>query len=221
MLGLIKKDLRLVGTYGIIVMVFALFYSFVAYKAKGLIISQVYFGYVIFFLTYVMLMYSINNDEKAKADMILNSLPLKRVNIVRARYISYFIYPGIFGGVLFLVTNIINTLSISESFSGNPLGLFSMLFSIAISLIYSSLYLPVYYLGIGNARVVNQIFYIVLIMAPGLVRKATKNIDFTGIIRFLNNLDLNTVVSGILVFSIILYLLSLQLSKKIYMAKEF
>lgn len=221
MTSLIRKDFKLLGAYGIVIGVFGLFYSILGYKTENFVLSQIYFGYVIFFLTYVMLMYSINFDEKSKADIILNSLPLKRADIVKARYISYLIYPLIFGGVLFIITNLLHTLKISEYTNGTPLGLFSLLFIVSITLVFLSFYLPVYYLGIGNAKTINQIFYLFLIMAPGLIRKLTRNMDFTSLINFLVNEDLKIISLSILGFSIIFYLLSLELSKKIYTAKEF
>lgn len=221
MTSLIKKDFKLLGAYGIVIGVFGLFYSILGYKTKNFILSQIYFGYIIFFLTYVMLMYSINFDEKSKADIVLNSLPLKRADIVKARYISYFIYPLIFGGVLFIITKLLHTLKISEYTNGTPLGLFSLLFIVSITLVFLSFYLPVYYLGIGNAKTINQIFYLFLIMAPGLIRRLTRNIDFTRFVELLNKLDFRLITLSILGFSIILYLLSLELSKRIYKAKEF
>jgi len=106
-------------------------------------------------------------EEKNNSEVILNSLPLKRAVIVRARYLSSFVF-------VCLAFVIIGTLGALMKGLGLPIPVryvrISDVIAVAISLsLLTSLYFPVYFrYGYIKSRFFNLIMFLLVFFVPGL-----------------------------------------------------
>ena len=113
-------------------------------------------------------------DDKNKSEIILNSLPLKRTDIVIAKYISSFIFAFI--GIIY---------SILIGFIGNTTGMaifigyISLLDIVLIIMsicIFSSIFFPVYFkFGVSRIRIFNILIFMLLFFLPSLAIEYIKN----------------------------------------------
>ena len=148
-------------------------------QKKNLLLGAVYNVFFIFVMQYMgfliypaaitafshmLVVTACSYDDKNKADVMLNSLPLKRSNIVLAKYISIFIYATI-GTIIYLAT--IPFISII----GFPIhvypisveGLAGTLFSISL---FNSIYFPFYFkYGYIKSQFLSLFFFFIFI--PG------------------------------------------------------
>lgn len=83
MLNLVMKDI-IVQKKSIAFAVLYIFFFIVAFQSVG----EMTFTCAITAFSYILVMGGFAYDDKNKADIMLNSLPLKRYNIVLAKYIS-------------------------------------------------------------------------------------------------------------------------------------
>ena len=93
---LIQKRNLLFGVFYILIMIFALQQAGSAMFAASVMV-----------FSYIMVQSACAFDEKNKADVLLNSLPLSRSTIVTARYISTFVFAAISMGYYLLFLGIV------------------------------------------------------------------------------------------------------------------
>lgn len=182
--------------------------------------SNMVYGYGIFVMIYMFLMFSLQIEEKSKSYIMINSLPANRKDIVTARYISTIIY--LLSSVLFIL--LISNISIGLfdiSIITNSLSLFSILFIIAICVIFVSMYLPFQYYYMSKSQIFNSLFYVLLILLPNLITQYASKIEGIKWINYLGTMNFKSFTFIILIISIVLYIISLNISQKIYEAKDF
>lgn len=109
-------------------------------------------------LTYVLVTGACSNDDKNKTDMILNSLPIRRVDIVASKYLSIIVF-GIIGVAAYAVMFFLVT------FTGFPFKVYGITAEglagafLSISLM-NSIYFPIYFkFGYTKSRIVNFIMF--------------------------------------------------------------
>ncbi|NLK43347.1 MAG: ABC-2 transporter permease [Tissierellia bacterium] len=177
--------------------------------------------YSFFFITiFVISLLLTRYDENSNIDIILNSLPIDRRLIVRARYISIALYTVFISLGFFIVFNLTFT-RFARIFGSVSASFLDMLFIIGLALIFYSFYLPFHYLSLGKAYTFIQIFVAILILLPVLILKYGERLLSIDLINTLFNTGFRNLVFILLGLGIVLYLLSLQLTKLIYNSKEF
>lgn len=166
-------------------------------------------------------------EEKSKGDILINSLPVSRIEIVIARYLSLLVF-SIFAIIAMAVVGLaINSTGLPIKIS--PLGILDIAsIYIVLTLMYS-IYMPIYYkFGYIKSRFVSIILYIALFAVSGLVSGIMQIVSenrneqpVKNILLMLNNIP-DWAIGPIFIITIILILLlSLAVSIKFYRKREF
>jgi len=175
-------------------------------------------------ITYMFITLAVSYDDKNKSDIIINSLPLKRSEIVISKYISIFPF-AILGFVYSILIGFIGK-AIGLPMFTRPISVFNIVFVLTSVCIFSSIFFPVYF-KIGNLRMkfFNVILLMLIILLPSsAIDYATKNpnnIFFQKISYFISNTSSFTQYSLALIIGLIFFLISLMISIRIYNNKEF
>lgn len=199
MIGLIYKDLKTVlAQVKIVVILLALYFGYTVYLK-----DFSFFTSIESVLGLILVMLSFGFDEKTGWDKIACTMPLGRKTIVISRYL--------FGGVVYAVLGILHILV--GLFLKTPFMeiLDSLVMSFGISLILMAVMFPVIYkMGMEKARMFFLIFFLGMLVLTNLVSAQSFTFDF-GMAKNLL----------ILACSLILILVSVYISVKIYQSKEF
>lgn len=219
MLNLILKDLILNKKY----LWFALLYSilmlfaFQNYPGEQLIVITIGIGY--------MLMINASAyDEKNNFQIMLNSLPISRFQIVCAKYISILLYAGLAFLSTLMAVFIIQIFHLSIYTSPlTPLGVISAFFTLSLM---SGLYYPVYFkIGYIKSNLIRTLFFMLFFFAPIFLSAYLQSELKKPLVRNLLqgiNARSSAQLSHILLVSMILFLgLSLALSLRFYEQREF
>jgi len=219
MINLIKKDLKLSIKVNIFAVIYALFISATGLIAGNSIAANLLYIIGIVILTFIAVIFTNGYDDKNRSEVVFNSLPLDRRNIVRGKYISLLIFLLISSGAVILFTNILSIFEILDG--GDSAGIQSAILAANIVLLFYSIYYPFYFKVGGGLRTFNAVLWIVLMIGPSMLGKGLKALDERGLLDRLMKIDLNTINLYLLVISIVIYYISLQISKRIYMRREF
>lgn len=219
MTNLIKKDLKLSIKVNIFAVIYALFISATGLIAGNSIAANLLYIIGIVILTFIAVIFTNGYDDKNRSEVVFNSLPLDRRNIVRGKYISLLIFLLISSGAVILFTNILSIFEILDG--GDSAGIQSAILAANIVLLFYSIYYPFYFKVGGGLRTFNAVLWIVLMIGPSMLGKGLKALDERGLLDRLMKIDLNTINLYLLVISIVIYYISLQISKRIYMRREF
>lgn len=217
---LILKDVKVLSIANILMPLIWWLLSYnVKTRGNTLYAKSTFFIFIfimILFISFLLARY----DENSNIDVTLNSLPIDRKTIVRARYISIALYTIFISIGFFIVFNLSYTrfARIIGSISTN---LFDILFVFGVASIFYSFYLPLYYFDLGKAKNFNEMFIGILIIIPVLILKYKDKLQSIELINTLFNTGFNNFALIVVAIGIVLYLLSLQLSKLIYNSKEF
>lgn len=219
MISLIKKDLKLSVKINIFAVIYALFISATGLMADNSIMANLLYILGIIILTFVAVIYTNGYDDKYRSEVVLNSLPLDRRNIVRGKYITLLVFFTISCGAVILFTNMLTMLGIADRV--NSAGVQSAILAANIILLFYSIYYPFYFKVGEGLRSFNAILWVFLMLGPAMTGKAFKVLNQRGLLYKLVNIDFNRISLYLLGISIIIYYISLQISKIIYMRREF
>jgi len=175
-------------------------------------------------ITYLFISLAVQYDDKNKSEIILNSLPVKKSDIVIAKYVSTFVF-----GIVGIISSII------VGFIGNTTGLLIFIGSIStldivlvvMSIcIFSSIFYPVYFkFGVSRMKIFTVLIFMVLFFVPtsaiDYINQNTNNSLVQKYISFINATSGVTLNSLVLIIALILFLISLMVSIRIYNNKEF
>lgn len=175
-------------------------------------------------LTYMLSMTSCAYEDKNKSDIMLNSLPIKKANIVAAKYMSVFVYlaMGVIAYTLFTKIIIVAQIPLKtypitlEAFIG---GL------VAVSLMVG-IWLPIYFkFGYMKLRVVNFVLFFLFFFGTSFLTKYFQEQQSSqwvqNIINLLNSQENITIALITAVIVIIFLIISYALSVRFYIKREF
>ena len=176
-------------------------------------------------LSYMYLLGGLGQDDKNNSEVLLNSLPVSRENIVYAKYLSVIIFSVIaivltIGGIF-----IMSSIGIGKMAGGINIGdIASFLFGIMVLM---SINFPLYFkYGYGKLRYFNFGIFMLFLISPIILKFLKDNIDLNN--SFILSmkarlLSLSDTQIGIIIICIALsiYLISLAISLNIYKKKEF
>lgn len=217
--ALIKKDVYLIGILGhFLVFGFITFYSFIVTLIFSLLTtlgSLSIFTGISFLMLYLLI--SMMNKSEANGDASLNSLPLEKEKIVLGRYLSVLMYTVIIPVYIYILSQIIKW----NIFLANDrkLSLSVILVAITVLTIFNSVHLLIYYGKEGNSKIIELIPIVVMVGIIILGFRYFEHIQSIQILKYLESF--NIVLLLLFIFSIILYGLSFNFSKKMYRKKEF
>lgn len=214
MFNLLKKDFILLSGVSIFIVICAYIDSVIGFilpKANNINIAYT-FG--IIGIVFILIVSCIEHDGRDKSQVILNSFPIKRSDIVKEKYIILIVFILISSILFFLLTNIIKV--VSHKTDGRAIGILDIIVAIDILLIFYSIYFPLFFKFDSN-NVFNSILFILVLIAPKILVKVFDR-RILDMVESLNSYKVSIVI---LIFSIAIYCISLQVSKHIYLKREF
>lgn len=217
---LVMKDIKLLRFVHLFILSWGIGVGIIGTFMDNIFKSKLVYGYGTIMMIYIFLMMLSQYNNKTKTDIIINSFPITRATVVRAKYIVTIIYTVFSAGVVF-ISSIISKNIFKNISSGSAATIFDMVFITGLSLIVFALYLAFQYYNIGKIEAYSQLFLIILAAGPSLLGKYGPKIEDVKWINRLARMDLKSITFIFLGFGLILYIISLQISKQIYKAKEF
>ena len=104
----------------------------------------------------------------------------------------------------------------------SQLGTLGSLVIIAIvNLLFFSIYYPLYFKSEDGLMSFNQIFRLIIILSPSIIAKYVVKLPMDKALYFMEKIGNKKTGILILALSFFIYYISLQISKRIYMRKEF
>ncbi len=219
MYNLILKDILIQKKIVLLCFAYIVFFI-IALQGAGLIMYPT----ALTAITYMLVVTSCSYDEKNKADVMLNSLPIKRSSIVLAKYLSVFLYIVTGSIAYWAITTLlaltdlpVNIYPVSwEGFAGGVL---------AIGLI-NSIYFPFYFkFGYIKSRFLNLILFFVFFF--GLTSfvhffYVHKNAGWVKIAAdYINTQTDVQVFASVMVLTLLILTVSMVLSVKVYRGRDF
>lgn len=216
---LIMKDFKVLKFMNLWMLFMGILFGFIG-TTSTIPFNSIVYGYGIFVMTYMFSIFTLQIEERSKSYIMVISLPTNRERIVLAKYISTMIYL-LFSVIFVLLIAMISIVLFPSSLMENTPSIFNISLIIGLCLIFLSIYLPFQYYNVGKVQAFNQVFYIFLILLPNIIPRFASKIESTNIFQKSINMNFKSVTFIILGIGILLYLISLNLSQKIYKAKEF
>lgn len=218
MISLIFKDLLIVKKTIIICIGYMVLFIF-AFQSMGSGGFQAGVVAVAYMLSTTAAAY----EEKNKSDIILNSLPVARRDIVLAKYLTIFVYVAIAVVAYSVAIGIVNLLRLPIKYSNINLdGIISAMFS--VSVLYG-IYFPIFFkVGYLKAKAINFILFFVFFFGVTLLVKEISNENaewVKTITKLLQNQPSFMIGVYTICITFILLLLSYIASLKFYESREF
>ncbi|KOA21401.1 hypothetical protein CLHOM_00720 [Clostridium homopropionicum DSM 5847] len=219
MLTLALKDFKLSSKYNFFILIYGMFLSVAGLKNNHS--PGVFYTLSIIIIVYISILYSNGYDEKYKIHVALNSLPIKKHEIVLAKYLSFILHIFLISGVIIIFTLILSILGLKTS--ARTANIWDMIIAFNILGIFYSIYYPIYYkFESSKLRILNIGLYLMLLVAPNYITKFLKSDSGTNLIKYLSTFNNTNALSLIiLILSIFLLIVSFLISIRIYSKKEF
>lgn len=178
-------------------------------------------------IVFVLIAGAFMYDEKSRGDILINSLPLKRKEIVKARYLSLVVFSIIAVVLVYAAGTAVRLVGFPVSLASLNIPELSIIFILLIFMF--SIYIPIYFkYGYVKSRIVNLVLYITLFGVSGVitgVRKAIvenpKDSLTIKLLSILNNIPDWMIGPVILLVLLLLLLISMSLSIRFYAKREF
>ena len=196
MFNLVKKDFILSKKMNIFVVIYALFISAMGLYMPDYLLSNILYVLGMIILIFITVIYTNGYDDKYKSEIVLNSFPIDRRNIVRGKYLTLIIYIIIACSAVIIFTNIITMVGIIDK--GVSANIWNAIYAANISLIFYSIYYPIYFwLGEG-LRSFNYILWILMLAGPTILGKSMKSLEKIGYLEkvYENNEELTIKVTA-------------------------
>src|SRR5665647_780924 len=153
MVNLVRKDLLILKRYLWLAPLYGFFalYTFRTMPGGALSVGTVV-------VTYMLMLQAITQDDKNNSEIMLNSLPLRRKDIVLAKYISGFLYATLVILLFLVAQTVVTVMGISISITKISLeGIAGALIAMALLI---SFYFPIYFkFGYLRSRIVGTILF--------------------------------------------------------------
>lgn len=219
MRALILKDFLLSKKIIWIVSLFIIFWSGLGTFVNPEIGSIIYI-YLAFFIVYYCTIMLFGFDEKVDSDTFINSLPVKRRDVVISRYVFIFIYSILVCFSILAISKSINLTPFKGISMGRYFSPIEIVTAMTIIMGFMSVYLPFNYFSIGKVKAFNQIFYLFLIIVPGILFRFVSEKSLRVFTDFVQGLNSYTIIMLIILITLILYFSSMLFSMRIYRIKD-
>jgi ABC-2 type transport system permease protein len=173
--------------------------------------------------SYILILGACAYEGKGGSEIVLNSFPLRRKDVVRARYFSVLVFM-LLSLVIFGLEGVIMK-GLGLPFPRRYLNWVDVVGVVVSFLLLSSLYLPFYFkFGYIQARLFNALMFLLFFFVPAYVmnyyqENSTKE-WFRQTIFFLDNHPA-WLIGGLIIVPFLMLLMSYLLSVKFYQAREF
>ncbi|QAA34845.1 ABC-2 transporter permease [Clostridium manihotivorum] len=216
MINLVFKDLLIQKKSIYIAILYGFIFSFIF--SRGSAPNGIFIA-VPSVIAYLFISYACAYDDKSSSDLMLNSLPINRRDIVYAKYLSIIVYLLISISISFIFTALVKYSGFSTL---NRLMTFEDVLGCFASIIFlSSIYFPIYFkLGYLKSRYISMFLMLGAIFIPTAIFNLLGNNIGVDIINYLSTLSENVLKLMILLVLLVIWSLSLTISMNIYLKKD-
>lgn len=219
MFSLMLKDI-LVQKKTVLFGFFYIFFVIIAFQSFGA--STFPTGMVIF--SYMLISTSCAYDEKNKSDILVNSLPLKRATIVRAKYFSvlmFFVVGVFYYGILTGIMGVLNL-----PLKVYPITLEGLVSALAGVAFINGLYFPVFFkIGYVKSRMVSFVLFFAIFFGltalSDLLKTYMDNTFIQGFFSYFSDKPDAVFITMMMVLVMGLMAVSYGLSAKFYQNRDF
>jgi ABC-2 type transport system permease protein len=209
---LIQKRTFIFGLFYIPIMVIAF------QNSPGSMISAGIIG-----MMYIVLITACANDDKYNTDILLNSLPIRRNNIVLSKYISVLVYFIIGIADYLIFSSIVNILGLP--FKVQPISIEDLLSTMVAVVLVFGTYLPIFYkFGYIKSRTIAFIlFFGVFLFIGAITGLLQENMNASFFKEIGSSLGEGGTASGLLILlvTVLVFTGSYLLSVKFYNNRDF
>ncbi|MDD3840644.1 MAG: ABC-2 transporter permease [Clostridia bacterium] len=222
MIALIIKDLKLSIKMNFFTIIYGLFVSCVGISLAQHLLADTMYILSIVIMVFIMTIYTNGFEDRYNTQIVLNSFPINRDNIVMGKYLTLMAYIIINCIVIFVFTNILKAAGFAQ---GNTVSILNLIIAGCICLVFYSVYYPFYFkLGEG-IRTFNQVLWAMMFILPAAISKIGKKMESNGMLveiyNKLSTLNLYSIALIVLILTLVMFYTSLQISKKLYRMREF
>lgn len=219
MYNLVLKDIMIQKKQIVFAFAYLLLIMF-AFQSLG----EVMFSAGIVAFTYMLVMTSCAFEDKNKADVMLNSLPLKKSTIVLAKYASVFVYFVLGTAAYSILTSILGIMELPIKIY--PLTLKNFIGGLVGVSLMSGIYLPVFFkVGYTRSKILNFILFFVFFFGisylMGIFKEYQNSALLKNIAELLQNNGDAVIAAIIFVLILIIEAVSYYVSLKLYKSREF
>ncbi|ACQ52179.1 ABC-2 transporter permease [Clostridium botulinum] len=214
MLNLIKKDLIIIKSYIIKVLAILALYIFIFDKMdkQGIYILSIYL------IVYIFIAVSFSYGEVVKEDYMLKSLPVKKKEVVLAKYTSVIIYFIASLILMYIISFIVHILNFKDIIQSPQIS--TIFFSLSIIFISMAVQLPIYFkLNYSKGRILNAVIYFFIFSMLYMIYDNNHLNNYKTTYNIGNNIYEKFILISTII-SIILFIVSAILSLRIYEKKE-
>ncbi len=214
MFNLIMKDILIQKKIFIMAMLYLVFFVFVFQSMEGSMFTVAIVAFV-----YLLVSGTFAYDDKSKSDIMLNSLPIKRRDIVMAKYISLLVYM-ILGTIAFsIISYIIMILDLPlKTYPITIEAIIAAFFS--ISFINSILFPLMFKLGYTKAKFANMLLLFAFFFGVPMLINNNSTL-FSEVLDVIKNQSGTMIGFAIVALSMIILSASYMLSIKLYKQRQF
>lgn len=168
---------------------------------------------------YILVTNALNFEEKSNSEILVNSLPLKRNQIVFAKYLSVFLYLLI-GLTLTGITGALINIS-GVNLSVRFISFMDVVIAFLCLGLLVSLYYPIYFKFQSNIlKIINIFFFITAFFLPNFIVENRNENFIIKLFKLIENVPLWLLESYTLIFTLVVMFTSLFISIKIYNNKD-
>lgn len=214
MLNLIKKDLIITKSYIIKTLAILAFYMFIFDKIdkQGICVLSIYL------IVYILISMSFYYGERIREGYMLKSLPVKKNEVVLAKYASVIIYFISSLILMYIINFIVYILNFKNIIQFPKIS--TIFFSLSSIFISMAVQLPIYFkLDHSKARIVNTFVYGGIFAVLYIIYDNNHLNNYITTHNNANNVYEKFILI-ITIISIILFIISSVLSMKIYEKRE-
>jgi len=218
MFNLVIKDIVIQKKNFLLTFFYTVFFSFTFSSFKPIGLGLYVLAPIV--VSFMFISNAANYDDKNKCELVLNSLPIKRADIVISKYISIFLYVIISITYSVLIGFIGKTAGLSiYNISISSFNIISVLTSICI---FSCIFFPLYFkFGIIKIQMLILIPFMLIFSLTVLAIKYAIENPNNILVQKLTNTSIFTLNFLALVICLIILLISLMISIRIYKNREF
>lgn len=219
MLNLILKDILVQKR----TLIFALLYSiFIFIALSQPPFSQVIYSMGAMAISYIFILTALQADFKNNTIIIMNSLPIKRSEIVASKYLSMFVFIAL-SFLILMVAGLLIKFS-PLPFNVTYPGLSDLIITFLSVGILLSVYIPVYFITGGRwVQIANIFFFMFMFFAPSTIsRYFMENKEQSLVIHMMQYYSENVllVYLAAVILTLIVLAVSFTCSLKIYSNKD-
>lgn len=173
---------------------------------------------------YMLLQGACAYEAKGNSEMVLNSFPLRREDIVRSRYISVFVFTLLSLAIIGLLGAVMKLCGLP--FPPRYINWFDLVVVLISMIIMASIYLPLFFrYGYIQSRVFNIIMFMLIFFAPSLLleyyHKHCENAVLQQFTIFVQNSPAWLLGLAIGILFILIFYASYRFSVFLYRHREF